>query len=86
MTQSSSPTSPTMWVAIDIANVHNQVLVEFPDERRSWPTAAGHGHGLEKFPSAFVHSTRPFAVRIALFLDHPAALKSMDYSRCTAQR
>src|SRR3972149_5452573 len=34
MTQSSSPTSPTMWVAIDIAKLHNQVLVEFPDGRR----------------------------------------------------
>jgi transposase len=34
MTQSSSTTSPTMWVAIDIAKLHNQVLVEFPDGRR----------------------------------------------------
>ncbi len=34
MTQLSSTTSPTMWVAIDIAKVHNQVLVEFPDGRR----------------------------------------------------
>jgi len=34
MTQLSSTTSPTMWIAIDIAKVHNQVLVEFPDGRR----------------------------------------------------
>ena len=34
MTQLSSTTRPTMWVAIDIAKVHNQVLVEFPDGRR----------------------------------------------------
>ena len=34
MTQSSFTTSPTMWVAIDIAKLHNQVLVEFPNGRR----------------------------------------------------
>ncbi len=34
MTQLFSTTSPIMWVAIDIAKVHNQVLVEFPDGRR----------------------------------------------------
>lgn len=35
MTQSSSSTtSPTMWVAIDIAKAYNQVLIEFPDGRR----------------------------------------------------
>ncbi len=34
MTRISSTTSSTMWVAIDIAKVHNQVLVEFPDGRR----------------------------------------------------
>ena len=34
MTRPSSTTSSTMWVAIDIAKVHNQVLVEFPDGRR----------------------------------------------------
>jgi len=35
MTQSSSSTtSPTMWVAIDIAKAYNQVLSEFPDGRR----------------------------------------------------
>ena len=34
MTQLSSTTSPTVWVAIDIAKLHNQVLVEFPDGRR----------------------------------------------------
>jgi len=34
MTQFSSITGPTMWVAIDIARVYNQVLVEFPDGRR----------------------------------------------------
>src|SRR5579883_927151 len=34
MTQLSSTTRPTMWVAIDIAKVHNQVLVEFPGGRR----------------------------------------------------
>jgi transposase len=34
MTQLCSTTSPTMWVAIDIAKVHNQVLVEFRDGRR----------------------------------------------------
>jgi hypothetical protein len=33
MTQLSSTTSPTMWVAIDIAKVYNQVLIEFPDRR-----------------------------------------------------
>jgi hypothetical protein len=34
MTQLSSTTRPTMWVAIDIAKVYNQVLVEFPDGRQ----------------------------------------------------
>lgn len=34
MTQLSSTTRPTMWVAIDIAKVHHQALVEFPDWRR----------------------------------------------------
>jgi Transposase len=34
MTPLSSTASPTMWVAIDIAKVHNQVLVEFPGGRR----------------------------------------------------
>jgi hypothetical protein len=41
MTRISSTTSSTMWVAIDIAKVHNQVLVEFPDGRHChsvWPT------------------------------------------------
>jgi len=34
MTQVSSTTRPPMWVAIDVAKVHNQVLIEFPDGRR----------------------------------------------------
>jgi hypothetical protein len=34
MTRISSTTSSTMWVAIYIAKVHNQVLVEFPNGRR----------------------------------------------------
>src|SRR5579875_3673622 len=34
MTQVSSTTSSTVWVAIDIAKVHSQVLVELPDGRR----------------------------------------------------
>lgn len=34
MTQLSSTTSATMWVAIDIAKLYNQVPVEFPDGRR----------------------------------------------------
>ena len=34
MTASGSNTSPTLWVAVDIAKTHHVVLLEFPDGRR----------------------------------------------------
>lgn len=34
MTDLSSTTSPTMWVAIDVAKADNEVLIESPDGRR----------------------------------------------------
>jgi transposase len=34
MTDLSSTTSATVWVAIDIAKIHNEVLIESPDGRR----------------------------------------------------
>jgi hypothetical protein len=36
MTGFSSTTTPTMWVAIDIAKAHNDVLVERPDGRAKY--------------------------------------------------
>jgi len=63
MTQSSSTTSPTMWVAIDIAKAHNEVLIESPQGRRRHFRLANTLQDFAKF-AAFL-SGSGYSCRIA---------------------
>lgn len=56
MTASSSSTSPTMWVAIDIAKIHHVVLVEHPDGRRRHFRIANTLEDFTKFSAFLSHS------------------------------
>jgi hypothetical protein len=59
MTQLSSVTGPTMWVAIDIAKVYSQVLVEFPDGRRRHFCMANTLGDFAKFAAFLAGSGHP---------------------------
>jgi len=63
MTQSSSTTSPTMWVAIDIAKAHNEVLIESPQGRRRHFRVANTLEDFAKF--AALLSSSGYRCRIA---------------------
>jgi len=63
MTSLPSSTTRTLWVAIDIAKAHNEVLVEFPDGRRRHFRVANTLQDFAKF-AAFLFSSG-YSCRIA---------------------
>ena len=63
MINSSSTTSSTMWVAIDIAKAHNEVLIEAPHGRRRHFRVANTVQDFAKF-TAFL-SSGGYSCRVA---------------------